>query len=390
MRVRIAVHRYRPEVGGTELMAEMMATAMVRRGHDVEVVTIRTRPSLPEERLPLLTHEASDSDASGYAVRRLDYLGGPVRVPVGYWRALQEETDVLHVFGNRIWCSDFFLPIARFLPYPKVLTGQDFYQLHMHPGLLNRFYAHQYFPRMAEQVQCYVVQTDRERDQFRRFGFRGRIEKIPHTVDPREFPPDPGSGDRFRTEHGLGSRPIVLSAGGFAPNKRMDRVIEGVAAAKSRVDLVIAGGDWPGHAGDLRHCRDLAARLGVSVLFLGDGRSAPRDEVVRAFRACDVYAQGSSYEGYGGAVQEAMLVERPFVAFETGAIGEFASAGAGVAVRSVGEFASALDRLVGSDTERRTMGRLGRQDVLAHRAVDVTMDAYDRLFRELADGRADA
>ncbi|MCI4332005.1 MAG: glycosyltransferase family 4 protein [Thermoplasmata archaeon] len=383
MRIRITVHKYRPEVGGTELMAEMMATAMATKGHDVEVVTLRTGTTEYEERFLVPREPPGSGPADAYRVRRLDYIGGPVRLPVGYWRVLDEPTDVLHVFGNRIWNSDLFLPVARRLQYPKVLTGQNFYQLHMNPNLVNRLYAQRYFPRMAKAVDAYVVQTVAEREQFRRFGFEGRIELIPHTVDVSEFSLDEELGRRFRAARGLDGESVLLTSGGYAPNKRMDRVIEAVALAKSRWHLLITGADWRGHPYDLEHCRALAARRGVRVSFLGEGSPVAREEVVRAFLACDVYAQGSSYEGYGGAVQEAMTVRKPFVAFETGAIGEFASAGAGFSVGSTQEFAQRLDELAGSENLRRSMGEAGRNDVLRHRSKVVVMDLYDRLFREL-------
>jgi glycosyltransferase involved in cell wall biosynthesis len=253
----------------------------------------------------------------------------------------------------------------------------------MTPNFFNRLYAQRYFPWAARAVDAYVVQTVREQEQFRRFGYRGRIELIPHTVDVNEFPLDDDLGRRFRADHGLTTERVAFSAGGYAPNKRMDRVIEGVARTKSSWHLVIAGADWPGHMYDLVHCRELAARRGVRVTFLGDGAPVPRMEVIRAFLASDVYVQGSVYEGYGGAVQEAMTVRRPFVAFDTGAAAEFAGAGAGYAVTTVDEFAQRLNELAHSDTLARTMGEAGRQEVLAHRRKEVVMDAYDRLFRSL-------
>jgi glycosyltransferase involved in cell wall biosynthesis len=384
VRVRIAVHKFRPEVGGTELMAEMMAGAMAGYGHEVEVVTLRTGTTVPDERVELPVGAHGATRPAPIRVRRLEFLRGPVRLPVGYWRLLKEPTDVLHVFGNRIWNSDYFLPVARRLAYPKVLTGQNFYQYYMHPSPINTFYAERYFPRMAERVDRYVVQTVQEGEQFRRFGFRGRIERIPHTVDVDEFPLDPALGERFRQDHGIGNELLLLSAGGYAPNKRMDRVIDGLAGASSRWKLVLTGADWPGHPADLAACRRIAASRGIEPIFLGDGRPVARDEVVRAFLACDAYAQGSSYEGYGGAVQEAMTVRKPFVAFETGAMAEFAAAGAGFSVRSTPAFSDALDRLAASDTARRQLGDAGRRDVIAHRSKTVTMAAYDRVFRELA------
>jgi glycosyltransferase involved in cell wall biosynthesis len=371
-------------------MAEMMATAMATKGHDVEVVTLRTGATPHDERLLVPRSAASSGPAASYRVRRLDFVARPVRLPVGYWRVLAEPTDVIHVFGNRIWNSDLFLPVAGRLRYPKVLTGQNFYQLHMNPNFGNEFYAKRYFPRAAAAVDAYVVQTIEEKEQFRRFGYRGRIELIPHTVDVSEFPLDEELGRRFRADHKLEGERLLLSAGGYAPNKRMDRVIEGVARARSPWHLVIVGSDWPGHSSDLRHCRELAGRRGVRATFLGGGAAVPRDEVVRAFLACDVYAQGSSYEGYGGAVQEAMTVRKPFVAFETGAVPEFAEAGAGFSVKTVDEFAARLDELATSQGQGRRMGEAGRRDVLLHRSKEVTMEAYDRLFRELGRAKLDA
>ena len=386
MRVRIAVHRFRPDIGGTELMAEMMATAMAEKGHDVEVVTLRTGPTPYDERLEVSSAPRAGTGPASYRVRRLDHLGRRLRIPVGYWRLLGEATDVLHVFGNRIWCSDWFLPIAGRVPAPKVLTGQNFYQLYMHPSPANAFYFRTYFPRMASKVDCYVVQTIQEGEQLREFGYRGRIVRIPHTVDTDEVPLGGEGGARFRADHGLEGDLLLLTSGGYAPNKRMDRVIEGVARARSRWKLVVTGKDWPGHAGDLASCRALAGKLGVRVVFLGDGAPVDRAEVIRAFYACDAYAQGSSYEGYGGAVQEAMTVERPFVAFDTGAIPEFVAAGAGFGVTTVDGLAEALDRLAASENLRRGMGQAGRRDVLLHRSREVTMRQYDALFREFDPG----
>lgn len=376
MKSRLIVHRFRPDVGGTELMTEGLAEGLVRLGHEVEVVTLRTGKAAARETVR--------AGPGAYTVRRLEYLGTRYRLPRRYLRTVREPADAIHVMGNRIWCTDLLLPFKRWVRSPIVLTAQNFYQLYMHPSRLNDLYFHHYFPWIAGGVAEYVVQTDQEGEQIRRFGYRGPMSKIPHAVDAGEFQREDGLAERFRSRHGLERARVVLTVGGFIPNKRVDRVVEGIARSAGGWTLVAIGRDEPGHAADLAHCRALAAHHHLPFLALGTDAPIPREEIVGAMKACDVYAQGSSYEGYGGAVQEGMAAGRPFIAYRTGAVPEFAAAGGGFCVDTPEEFGAALDRLREDTAQARRMGRAGVEEVRAHRSFEVVSQAYDRLLRGVA------
>lgn len=386
MRLRIVVHRFRPEVGGTELMAEEMARGMVRRGFEVEVVTLRPPGAPSEEYFP------ADGSAGALVYRtvRLEHLGERFRIPVGYWKWLEpagdavQGTDLLHLFGNRIWCTDWFLPVAGRVRIPKVLTGQNFYQLWMHPNPVNTFYFRRYFPRAAARVDCFVAQTVQEAEQLRAFGYRGRLERIPHATNVTEIDATgPEAGEQFRRLHGIGAEErVALSIGGFIPNKRMDRVVDGVGRATAPWRLVLIGRDAPGGAHALAASCAAAASRGLRPIVLGADRPLARSEVLAALRGSDVYVQGSSYEGYGGALAEAMAAGLPFVAYPTGAVPEFVGVGAGLVVTSPEEVGRALDRFAGDPGAARAMGARGAAEVRAHRSTEVVMDAYARLFRE--------
>lgn len=389
MRLRIIVHRFRPEVGGTELMAEEMARGMVRRGFEVEVVTLRP-PGAPAEEY---FRADGNSIARVYRTVRLEHLGERFRLPVGYWRWLEpagdavQGADLIHLFGNRIWCTDWFLPVAGRVRLPKVLTGQNFYQLWMHPNAINTFYFQRYFPRAVERVDCFVAQTFQESEQLRAFGYRGRLELIPHATNVAEIDATPvEEGARFRTAHGIGPEErVALSIGGFIPNKRMDRVVDGVTRSSDPWRLVLIGRDAPGTPYDLTACSARAVARGLRPIVLGADGPIARAEVLAALRASDAYVQGSSYEGYGGALAEAMAAGLPFVAYSTGAVPEFVRAGAGVVASTPEEVGAALDRFARDRIAARSLGANGAAEVRAHRSTEVVMDAYARLFREFGD-----
>ncbi|MCI4317763.1 MAG: glycosyltransferase, partial [Thermoplasmata archaeon] len=103
MRLLFACHRYYPVPGGSERMVQTLAEALVRRGHSATVVT-QGEPGSPVE-----------EELNGVRITRLrvrPFAG--IRFPAGYLRFLRRfDADVFHLTGNRIWCADFYFPLAH-------------------------------------------------------------------------------------------------------------------------------------------------------------------------------------------------------------------------------------------------------------------------------------
>ncbi len=348
MRVLLINHRYLPVEGGTERWTYGLAQALRKRGHLVSVLT-QEEPGCPA------VEELEGVSVHRLALRRM----GGYRVPRRYWRVVRSlDYDLLHLSGNRIWCADFLLPVSRLLPGAKVVTPHDFYQWMMEPSGWNRLYFETYLPLALRAFRRYLALTDAEARRITGFGYPAdRVRVVGEGFDAQRFrqPVEPLD---LRARASIGRPHIALYVGGLWPNKRVDRLVEGLAPLREEVALVVVGRDRPGSAHDLASVRALAERRGVQLVFLG---ALPPSELLQVYRAADVYVQGSQYEGFGLALLEAMASGLPFVAFEAGAANELARQGGGKVVSSVEGLTEALGAFLASEELRREAGAKARE-----------------------------
>lgn len=369
MRVLLASHRYAPVAGGTELVVRLLAEGLVRRGHEVTVVT-QEEPGLP----------AQEARQGVQVLRLAIRTVGGIRLPTRYLRTLREiPADLFHVFGNRIWCADFYFPWARLFSWPQLVTGLGFYQWEVAPRFRDRVYFRRYFPWALRAFDRYACSTEHERDLLRSWGVPDRkLELVPAAIGLAEFEHPPEGTAAFRESWALQRPHAAVYVGGYFENKRVDRLIDSIARVRESWALVVIGQDRPGSAMDAASCRRRAEDAGVEFRSLG---TIPRLEVLRAIYAADAIVLGSSYEGFGLLPVEAMAASRPFVAFSAGAVPELAATGGGFSVRNEEEFAECLRKLEDSH-EREVRGELGRKAAPGY-SSEVMVDRYERCYHEM-------
>ena len=345
-----------------------LAEELARRGVDMTVVTRRFPGTAPDERL------------GGVRVVRIPMFDiGRFHLPRGYLRTLRSlSADVFHLSGNRVWCADYYLPRIRQFPWAQVMTGHGFYQYEMHRRAWDRWYFERYLPRRIALLDCYTAITSHEREQLVSWGVEpAQIEIVPNGIDLEEFRGPRSDPETVRLRWGLKTPRVLVYVGGFYENKRVDRLVRAVAATRGEWGLVAAGRDLPGTRFDRAAISALATQLGAPVALYD---VLPRSEVLDALNAADAVGVGSSYEGFGLLLLEAMATGRPFVAFRTGAAPELASTGSGFCVDTEPEFADALRRL-SDPIVRQTMGARGREMVGAYTVVkqaDRFLEVYGR------------
>lgn len=367
MRLLLTSHRFWPHVGGTETAVEQLATQFAKRGHDVTVATSE-EPGAPMR-----------ETKNGFAVRRfaLQKRAGFRVPPAEYRRMVLEETwDVVHLHGQRIWSTDFLYPYLRQRRSPLVFTAYGFAQWHRldRKPVIDHAYYHVVLPRALKHVARVTASTRAERDDL--IGFGVPAEKIALAsvgYDPVDFTALPTG---FRARHGLApDERVLLYAGGFYANKRVDRLVE--AAAGLDATLVVLGTDADGSQAAVEA---QAKERGTRLRALG---RVPREDLLSAYRESDLFVMASDFEGFGIVLLEALAAGLPFVSTPAGAAPDLAATGGGTLVADANEMRATIGALLADDTKRREMGRKGAEGAKAWTWERVAND-YLRIFEEVA------
>jgi len=362
VRLVVACHSYFPAIGGVERLTQGLAEELVRRGNSVTVVTRQDPGTAASEVVNGVTVDR-------IAMRRL----GRFHFPRGYRRTLRSlSPDVVHLIGNRVWSADGYLPFAGRFGWPQVMTGHGFYQYELHHRWWDRWYFERYLPSRLRRFDFYGADTEYERNELVSWGVEpSKVAVIPAAISLSEFDRPRTGADRVRAGWRFRAPHVLVYVGGFYPNKRVDRLVRSVAATQGRWALVAIGRDIPGSEYDRASMTRLAAQCGIEAIFQD---VVPRSEVLAALSASDAVGLGSTYEGYGILLLEAMATGRPFVAFRTGAAPELAATGAGFCVDTEAQCADALRRLE-DDATRDAMGKHGKDA-----ASRYSMEEYARRY----------
>lgn len=140
--------------------------------------------------------------------------------------------------------------------------------------------------------------------------------------------------------------PLILSVGILHPRKGHDVLLDALARiAGLRWQAIIVGSPYdPAHAAALAD-RQRALGLADRVRFAG---RVTLDERNRLYRAAQVFALATRYEGYGIVFDEALAYGLPIVSSDTGAVPETVPADAGLLVPpgSPAALAAALEQVL--------------------------------------------
>jgi glycosyltransferase involved in cell wall biosynthesis len=197
---------------------------------------------------------------------------------------------------------------------------------------------------------------------------------------------EPGVG-RVATRRSLGiadTTPVILTVCRLFPGKGVADLARALAVVRERHPdalLLVAGRETqPGHLAELeRLVRDLG--LGEHVRFLG-----LRDDVPALMAAADVYAMPSLGEPFGLVFAEAMAMELPVVALDSGGAPEVVEHGHTGLLAPEGDVAALAEHLaalVGDPELRRTMGAEGRKRVESQFTTDRVARDVGTVYRRI-------
>jgi glycosyltransferase involved in cell wall biosynthesis len=376
-------------VGGTHRVVYDLVMALDRSRF--EPVVLYYQDNVFAERLRSLGVHVATYDATRSAERNIRLTGGrvaklvdqTVATPVRRLRFLIEaRIDLIHVANSPRACNDDWLPAARLLGIPCVVSvsgdasGAD--------GGAVRRWLFRSFDRYLS-VSRYIDSAMREAGVD-----ASRLDLVYPGVDLESFRARlTRSPEEVRAELGVGRDGfLAVMVGNVREWKGQHVVLDALAALpetlRRRMHVVFAGAVA---TGDGAYRARLDARveeagLGEQVAFLGN-----RDDVPDLMNAADLVLHASiKPEPFGLVVVEAMAVGTPVIAANRGGPAEVIAPGSGLTfdpTRPV-DLAAALTELIEDPALRARLSAGARQraeQFAAGKYAAIVQDIYDAVLR---------
>ncbi len=313
LKILICLLYYFPHRTGLTIHVQRIAEELVRRGHEVTVLTARYRSDLPRDEVSM--HE-------GVRVVR---LWAPIRLsrgmvmpayPLAAWRLMQSH-DVVSIHTPMAETA-MIAALSKLTGCRLVITHHG--DLVLPEGLANRLIRGMMFGmyRLAARRASHIIaySEDYARHSYYLQPF---MDKVTHNYPPIDMPaPDPVHVQALRREWSKDGGPIIGFAGRFVQEKRPDLLIRALEVINTRYPnarVVFAGeydiryeDTWERHQALVQQYRDQLIFLGL----LQDTQ-----HIADFYAACDVLALTSDTECFALVQVEAMLCGTPVVMTDT-------------------------------------------------------------------------
>ena len=312
LKILICLLYYFPHRTGLTIHVQRVAEELVRRGHEVTVLTARYRNDLPRDDVTM--HEGV----------RIVRLWAPIRMSRGMimpaypWAAykLMREHDVISIHTPMLETA-----LIAFL---SKITGKKLVITHhgdliLPKGITNRFIRETMFTmyKMAARQASRILAYSRDYADNSYYA-QPFMDKVTPNYPPVHMPlPNPQRVEELRSEWSMDGGPVIGFAHRFVEEKRPDlaiRALEVINKKYPNARLVFAGEHKIPYENTWERQQPLVNKFRDQLNFLGLLED-PQD-VANFYAACDVLALTSDSECFALAQVEAMLCGTPVVATE--------------------------------------------------------------------------
>ena len=353
---------------GAEIVAIELADELDALGHQNQLIALALAfDGGVEPRLPPLVDSASVGFVtmvrSGWQLRRL-LSASPADVVIahGGWAAQVSAFGLRPRHGRLVWQRILGIPERAWHGVRRV-----------------------YWRTIARRFDAAVVISAELEDEMERLDYHGPVWTIPNARNPARFESidrDEASA-RLHAELGVPDRvPLVGFVGHLVAQKQPELAVDLLAElrrAGTDAHLVIAG-DGPLRASVEQRVAE--HDLSSHVTLLGH-----RDDTEWIYGGVDVTVITSASEGVPGVAIEALMSGCPVVSFPVGSVTDVIDhleTGIVVERPTVGAMALAVSGLLGDESARLAMSKLGRERSAKHSTAQTAL-AYEAHLRTLVD-----
>ncbi len=384
-RIALVTAYYHPVLGGAEAAARRIAEFLVRRGHEVTVITTLTDEALAREETIAGVHVARIGAPQPRTSAR-KWLILP-RLTAELWRR-RGDYDVIAVIDYR-GVGLAALLVGRIAGRPVMIQAQTEGVLsgsHLSAARRLVSWPMRRLYRLADGVAC--ISKGIQREAIAAGVPAERVFDIPNTVDTERFhPAAPGEPERRRAEFGWpADRPIGIFVGRLSREKGIVDLLHAWERIPPPATLLVVGPDMPGHPWDEgARARELAASPALAGRVILTGATS---DPAPFHRAADFAIVPSHWESFGLSAAEAMASGLAVAASAVGGLTDYIVDGTNgllVPPQNPGALASAIQRLIGDPALRARLAAAGRETAMQF-DERVVLERFGALLDRLAGG----
>lgn len=388
MNILHTVELYSPIQGGAQEVIKQISERLVDKGHKVTIATTYCK-------------DRNFKDLHGVHIEEFDVSGNSIR---GIKEGKKGEVDryiefvknghfdIMMNYAAQQWTADCIMPHIEYVNFPAIFAPCGF------SGLYNRNYD-DYFSQIPNYLRNYaahILHSSVYRDaQFYRDNDIP-FHVITNAASETEF--NSPAQINFRKKYGVAENvPLLLTVGSHTGFKGHRLVIEAFRQANIGKSVLAIIGNTVSNDNCLMDCKRRAWRsyiysMGKKKVLVLD---IPRDEVIAAYQAADVFVFGSNIECSPLVLFEAMASATPFIASNAGnseEIAQWSEAGFivqsevnenGYVYASRKEFAQKIENVLADKSTLEKMKQKGKENWQKRFTWDFISTEYEKLYSEV-------
>jgi glycosyltransferase involved in cell wall biosynthesis len=375
LRIAVTADTYPPDVNGAANFAYRLASGLAARGHDVHVIC------------PSTSGETFTEAAGGVTVHRIGAMRTPFHPTFRFcppWRTIRTvpallaeiEPDVVHTQAHFLIGRNA-VRAATATGIPVVATNHFMPENLLGYGPLPRW-THRPLARLAwrDLVRVYgratvcTTPTPRAAQLLEHNGLNRPVMAISCGIDRAHY-----AGPRSEPA----GKPTILFVGRLDAEKNVHELLKAAAVLPPDVHVELVGD------GSERHrLAALAAQLGIAerVRFHG---FVPDEELVRAYRRCDVFCMPGTAELQSLATMEAMAAGKPVVAANAMALPHLVRPGRNGWLYPPGDVTELARLIADILTDEQTTTAMGKAslELIAAHDLGSTVDQFERVYLDI-------
>ena len=417
MKILHVTHNYYPTIGGAELLMKCISEGLVKRGHQVTVLTSNASSAEAYTNSRIKTLPSGVEIINGVLVQRLPIFQIPAsirpildKIAFSFWRRKLPFNDIIRLFWLGPYIRGLYQQIVRLeadfvtvtpLPYLHIYRAFKAAERKriplvvipcIHPMDAWAFENPRHY-RLLQKCQAVIANTSYERDYL---ISRGVPEEKIHVaglgIYPEHF--NKARGGEFRRKHSIGDEDkIVLFTGRKAEGKGLRLLLSAmkrVWEVHNDVKLVLAGSatEFSRRVIGSEIAR-FPEKIKSNIVNVDNFEESEKDSL---YTDCDIFVLPSMVESFGIVFLEAWIHGKPVIGCRTGPVASVITEGQdGLLVRygDVEGLAEAIMRLLNDADLRNKLGSKGREKVLKRYTWDKIVSKIEAIYQTLIEERVD-